>query len=307
MKKISFVVPCCNEEGNIEKLFNEVKSTIKSEIYNYEFLFIDDGSTDNSLTLLKKLALKYSNVFFISFSRNFGHQSALRAGFDFSTGDCVISLDADLQHPPLLIVKMLEEWENGFLIVNTIRKDSKDTTFFKRITSKYFYGIINFLSDVNIMQGASDFRLLDRKVVDHLVKLRESSPFYRGLVSWVGYSCKEIVFEPNKRYSGKTKYSVKKMFQFASTGITSFSTKPLYLSVYLGLLISFISFCYSIFALYGFIFESKNIEGWTSLILSILFIGGVQLIMLGIIGEYLGKLFIESKKRPDYIINELNI
>lgn len=300
---VSIVIPCYNEEGNIQKIFE----TIQKEIYeSLEIVFVDDGSSDATLKHIQLLAEKQKEVKYISFSRNFGHQYAIKAGIDNASGDCIIMLDADMQHPPSLIPEMIEKWNEGYDIVNTIRKDTVRTGLFKRISSKVFYRILNAFSEVKIESGSADFRLIDKKVADALKSLKEYHLFYRGLIPWVGFKQINIDYVPNDRFSGRTKYTFKKMVSFAASGITSFSTKPLKIAIYIGFLISFFAFLYALYALFIYFFSDKAISGWTSLIISILFIGGLQISLLGIVGEYLGKLFMENKQRPHYIIKESN-
>ena len=301
--KISIVIPTYNEEGNIETIVEKLIS-ILSNYSDYEIIFVDDGSEDNTLKVLKKLQKQEKSIKYISFSRNFGHQFALKAGMDFSSGDCVISLDADLQHPPGLIPSLIDKWQEGYEIVYTIRNDDPKLSFLKRKSARIFYKIINSLSNIKIDQGTADFRLLDRSVVDILININEYSLFLRGIISWLGFRSYGIHYLPGERFWGKTKYSTKKMISFAINGITSFSIKPLRISILLGSFISVASFCYGLFAILLKFFTDKAITGWTSLLISVLFIGGIQLIILGIIGEYLGKLFIQSKGRPNYIIRE---
>jgi polyisoprenyl-phosphate glycosyltransferase len=303
---ISLVVPCFNEEGNIEAIYQLIKNELDTFV-DFELVFVDDGSTDQTLPKIIQLSQQDSRVRYINLSRNFGHQNALKAGLDLATGDCVISLDADLQHPPRLIKEFIEKWQQGYEVVYSVRKSDPDLSIFKRLTSKLFYKFINFFSDTSIQEGAADFRLLDRKVVNVIKSLPENYLFIRGLTSWVGFHQIGIEYKPEKRFSGQTKYSLKRMIHFASSGITSFSTKPLRLSIYLGFFIAIVSFIYGLFAIYEAIFTSNVIQGWTSVIVSVLFIGGIQLIMIGILGEYLGKLFMENKRRPNYIVKETNL
>lgn len=299
--KVSIITPCFNEEGNIKLFYNNVKKQLKGFVY--EILYINDGSTDNTLEEIKKIKKRDKNVKYISLSRNFGHQSALKAGYDHADGDCIISMDTDLQHPPEIIKKLINKWEEGYDVVITLRKDNK-IGFFKRVTASIFYKLINILSDTKINRGAADFRLIDKKVLIALKKFNENFLFIRGIISWMGFKQYEIEYHPNKRKSGKTKYSIKKMVKFAITGITSFSIKPLRFAIYIGIIIAFFSFIYGLYVIYMAIFTNNTITGWASLITSVLFIGGIQIIILGIIGEYLGKLFIENKGRPNYIIEE---
>lgn len=304
--KLSIVIPIMNEEGNIIKLIDRILNVLKS-FENWEVIFVDDGSTDNTLSVIKKEAEKNSRIKYLSFSRNFGHQNALRAGLDFAVGDCVISMDGDLQHPPELIPKLIEKWQEGFDVVFTLRQDDPKISFFKRKTARIFYALMNKFSDVKIEPGAADFRLLDRKVVEVLKTIREDNIFMRGMVSWVGFKQTAIEYLPEERQWGKTKYTFKKMFKFAIAGITSFSLRPLHLSTIVGYIIAGLAFVYGLYAIFIKIFTEKAISGWTSVLAGVLFIGGMQMIMLGILGEYLGKLFIESKKRPNYIIKEKKI
>lgn len=301
---ISLIIPCYNEEKNVQALFDSITQVLPED--KLEILFVDDGSSDQSLREIKNLAKVYSAVKFISFSKNFGHQKALMAGLNVAKGDCVISMDADMQHPPHVIPQLIEEWQNGFDIVYTIRKD-KNISFFKKISSSLFYKIINWLSDVEIQKGTADFRLVDQKIVAELRKMNELHIFYRGLIPWIGFNTKGIEYEAEDRAFGTSKYTFSKMFSFALDGITSFSTKPLRLSIYLGLSIALLSFIYAIFVIFITLFTNMTISGWSSTISVILFIGGFQLIILGIIGEYIGKMYMENKNRPNYIIKDSNL
>lgn len=304
--KVSIVFPCYNEEGNIELLYNQVKLLLSD--YDVEYLFVDDCSTDKTLSIIESLSSIDDNVRYLSFSRNFGHQSAIKAGFEFSTGDCVISMDADLQHPPELLPVMINKWKEGYDIVYTIRKDIENVAFFKRITASGFYKLMNFLSDVDIKKGAADFRLLDKNIVKILINdIHEYHLFYRGLISWIGYKQTGIEYLPNKRYSGKTKYSFLKMFSLALNGITSFSIKPLKISILLGLILSLLTLIYGLYVIWISVFTDKTVQGWTSVILSVLFVGGINMILLGIIGEYVGKIYIQIKERPHFLISKTNI
>jgi dolichol-phosphate mannosyltransferase len=303
---LSLVIPLFNEEENIQPLYDAIDKATKG--ISIEIIFVDDGSKDKSLAIIKNLSHKDDRIQFLSFSRNFGHQNALKAGIDYSKGDCVISMDADLQHPPELIPSLIEKWKEGYDVVYTIRKYDKKTAFFKKITAALFYGIIRFLSKTKIEKGTADFRLLDKKIIKEIKALKENYLFLRGMVSWMGFSQSSISYISSERQAGKTKYSFRKMIKFAFSGITSFSTKPLQLSTFFGFLIAGAAFIYAIYAIIAALFTDILIEkGWTSLIVSVLFIGGIQLIMIGILGEYLGKLFIENKRRPNYIIKETNI
>ena len=305
-KQISIIIPCYNEEGNVKELYQQICQNIPAK-YNFEILFVDDGSTDQSLNIIKKLSKEDFRVRFISFSRNFGHQNALKAGIDNAKGDCSISLDADLQHPPLLIPNLLEEWEAGNDVVYTIRIDTDDAGRLKKFGSSMFYRIMESISNTQVPEGAADFRLLDKRVALELSKFTENYLFIRGIIAWMGFQQKSIEYIAEKRYSGSTKYPFRKMLRFAIAGITSFSIKPLKISLVIGFIIAILSFLYGIFAVYATLFTNYTLSGWGSLIASVLFIGGIQLIVLGVMGEYLGKLFIENKKRPNYIIKDSNL
>ena len=275
--------------------------------HDYEVIFVDDGSTDNTLEIIERFSEENSKINYISLSRNFGHQMALKAGLDHADGDCVVSMDADMQHPPEIIERMIQKWQQGYEVVYTIRKQSRQLPFIKRGTSKLFYGLMSLLAQIRIEKGAADFRLMDKSVIEVFKNITESSLFVRGMVSWMGFKQCSINYVPNDRYAGLTKYSMKKMLSFALDGITSFSIRPLRLATVLGIAISGLSFLYGIYALIMYVFTDRAILGWTSVLGSVLFIGGLQLLMLGIFGEYLGKLFIESKKRPTYIIRKKNL
>ena len=302
---VSVVIPCFNEKDNIDILYRHL--SIVLEAYpDYELIFVDDGSTDDTLETIRSVAEKDPRVRYISLSRNFGHQYALKAGLDHAGGDCVISMDADMQHPPELIPAMIEKWREGYEVVNTIRGDQKSLSASKKLSSGLFYFIINRLSSVEIKPGIADFRLLDRKVVDALKQFSENHVFLRGLIPWMGFRQTSVHFEPADRHKGTTKYTFTRMLRLALDGITSFSSRPLYLSISVGSIIAGIAFLYGIYAVYVHLFTDDALPGWTSITASVLFIGGIQLIMLGIIGIYLGKLFIENKKRPNYIIRTKN-
>jgi polyisoprenyl-phosphate glycosyltransferase len=301
--KVSVVIPSFNEEDNVRALAERLVP-ILSHYSDYEILFVDDGSVDNTLAIIRRLSEQNDKVKYLSFSRNFGHQMALKAGLDHATGDCVICMDADLQHPPELIDQMIGKWQEGHDIVYTVREDGTHVPFLKKGTARLFYTFINSISNIKLDRGVADFRLLDRAVVEVFRTINESSLFIRGMVSWVGFKQCAIKYMPNDRFSGESKYSIGRMVSFALDGMTSFSVKPLYLATIFGLVVSLLSFFYGLFAIYMHFFTNKVISGWTSVIVSVLFIGGIQLVMLGILGEYLGKLFIESKKRPIYIVKK---
>jgi dolichol-phosphate mannosyltransferase len=302
---LSVIIPCFNEEGNIVKLYSAIKDELI--LYpNHEIIFINDGSKDDTLNIIKALAIADKKLKYISLSRNFGHQNALKAAIDRASGDCIISMDADMQHPPHLIGELIEKWKQGYEIVYTIRLSENKLPVIKKITSKYFYKFLNLIAENKIQDGAADFRLIDKKVAGVIKNLQENYLFIRGLISWVGFKQIGIEFKTNERFTGSTKYSFYKMIKFATSGISAFSVKPLKLSILIGFFVALVSFIYALYAVYVSIFTNHTIQGWTSVIVSVLFMGGIQLIMIGILGEYLGKLFIENKRRPNYIISETN-
>lgn len=305
-KLVSVVIPAYNEAENIPKICSEIDSIFKNLDYEYEIILIADGCTDNTLDIINKLISFNDRVYFIELSRNFGHQLALKAGLDHASGECVISMDCDLQHPPELIPALIAKWEEGYEVVYTIRKEDKKLSLGKRITSKLFYKTLNSLSDVELETGSADFRLLDKKVVSVIRNFNENEPFLRGLFKWIGFKQISVKYEPYPRYSGKSKYNIKKMIRFALQGVTSFSVKPLHVTIYLGFVFSFLSILYIPYILYAF-YTGKEVSGWASTIMTIVFFGGLQLIILGIIGIYIGKMFMQSKNRPNYIIRSTNI
>lgn len=274
--------------------------------YEYSILFIDDGSIDGTLEKIKELSAANKPVYYASLARNFGHQNALKAGLDLTEGDCAIMMDGDMQHPTDLLPEMIRNWEEGYDIVYTIRRDHQEMPMMKRKTSNMFYNLINNLSDIDMEPGTADFRLMDKKVVDAFRGFRETDLFMRGLVKWMGFNQIGIEYDPALRTQGKSKYTLKKMIRFALQGITSFSIRPLYIATYLGFIFSLFSLLYIPYIIYSYYF-GHVISGWSSVIATIAFFGGLQLMILGIIGMYLGKLFMQSKQRPHYIIKESNL
>ncbi len=305
-KKVCIIIPVFNEASNIVPLVAAVKNEFSQLDYDHCFLFVDDGSNDTTLSTIEQVAASDHSIQFISLSKNCGHQAALKAGIDHADADCTISMDGDLQHPPALIATLLNKWEAGYEVVYTIRKDQQDLSVIKRKTSAVFYWLLGLISDIELEKGSADFRLLDRKVVKQLKQLKESDIFLRGLVKWIGFKQVAVDYEPLQRLSGQSKYSYKKMMLLALQGITSFSTKPLYVAIYIGLFFSLASLLYIPFAIYNY-WIGHTVSGWASLIVTVTFLGGLQLMILGIIGLYLGKLFMQSKGRPMYIVDKTNI
>lgn len=305
---LTIVIPVYNEEENLSPLAQAI-IRVMAEQPSFTILFVDDGSEDASLKLLKNMASQDSRITYLSLSRNFGHQAALRAGLEAAEGDCVITLDGDFQHPPELIPSMLEAYRQGFDIVATRRLDAvagpgKGLGPGKKLSSWLFYSLMKWLGEIKIEPGSADFRLLSRRAVDGLLSMPERTLFLRGAVPWIGFPSTELSYKPGERRSGKSKYSFTKMLSFALDGITSFSVKPLRLASMAGCLISAVGFLYALYALIVRLFTDKTVEGWTSLLISVLIIGGIQLVFMGIIGEYLGKLFLEAKHRPHYLVKE---
>ena len=307
MKKISIVIPAYNEEGNLMPVYQRIKSVFENmQGYSFEIIFVNDGSRDNTQSRLEEMALDFPEIKYIEFSRNFGHQPAVKAGMDYADGNVIISMDGDLQHPPELIPQMVKKWEQGYDIVYTIRSYPKEIPYFKRKTSNLFYRFLSQISDVDLTNGGgSDFRLIDSSVAQVMKNLKEDDLFLRGWTSWMGFKQTGIEFVAGERFSGQSSYDLKKMLKFAFTGITSFSVKPLYLATYLGFIFSSLSLLYIPYVLYAFLTKTE-ISGWASLIMTIVFFGGVQLIILGILGIYLGKIFKQVKGRPNYIIRSRN-
>lgn len=301
---LSIVIPAFNEEQNIAPLYQKLTAVLKTTSFDYEIIFSDDGSRDNTFEEIKKLTFQDPKVSGVSLSRNFGHQVAIMAGLQQSKGSIVIMMDADLQHPPEIIPLLLEEQKKGFDIVNTRRIDAKGTGALKKGSSKLFYGILNRLSDVKIEPAAADFRLLTRKAVDAFLQFEERDRFTRGLISWMGFRQSIIEYKASARYSGKSKYTLQKMLRFGIDGITSFSSRPLRISFYTGFLLFIAGLAYAVYAVVRNI-SGSTVPGWTSILVSVLIIGGFQLLSLGIIGEYIARIFNETKARPMYFIKDM--
>ena len=306
MKKISVVVPMYYEEEVAKECYTRLKDVLeKIENYNYEIIFVNDGSKDKTLEILKKIAKENKNVKIISFSRNFGHQCAVTAGLRYVTGDAIVIIDADLQDPPELIPEMIKLWEEGNEVIYGKRKSREGESRFKLLTASMFYKTLNALSDVEIPKDTGDFRLVDRKVVEVINSLPEHNKFLRGLFSWVGFKQKAYEYERKERYAGKTKYPLKKMLKLAQDGIFSFSIKPLKIVGAMGILSVIISIMLFVYAVLSYAFDWNNlVPGWTSLMVTMTFIGGMILISLWMIGEYIGRIYDETKRRPEYIIEE---
>jgi len=305
-KLVSIVVPSFNEEGNVETLALRLISVFNDLPYEYEVIFVDDGSSDHTLAKLKALSSLGDQFFYLELSRNFGHQNALKAGYDHASGDCVICMDSDLQHPPELISQFLKKWEEGYDVVYTTREYADEATYFKRKTSDIYYRIINSLSDTKLEKGTDDFRLIDRKVVNALIQLPENGLFMRGMIRWLGFRQYAINYMCDPRFSGKSKYTFKRMVHFAIEGLTAFSVRPLNLAIGMGFFFSVAAVLYVPYIFISYYF-GHVVSGWASILATIVFFGGIQLMVLGIIGMYLGKLFMQAKQRPNYIVRSSNL
>ncbi len=306
-KLISYVFPVYNESENLAKLYESLNGAISllQDKYLFEIIFVNDGSKDNSLSKLIELQEKDTRCKIINFSRNFGHQIAITAGIDYARGDAVIIMDADLQDPPSVSRDLINKWEDGFEVVYAQRKTRQDRIF-KKVTAHLFYWVLDSLANISIPKDTGDFRLMDRKVIDVLKSFRERNRFLRGLSAYVGYKQTAVLFDRDLRYAGKTNYSLSKMMKLAFDGLTSFSTVPLDLILRLGWIVSFFSFLGIVYAvILRFFFPSITVSGWTFLVCATLFIGGVQMIMLGIVGTYIGRIYTEVQQRPLYIIESV--
>lgn len=307
MKKISIIIPAYNEEESLPFLYERLEKLIDS-ITNYEFevLFVNDGSKDNTINLIKEYREKDNRISYVDFSRNFGKEIGMIAGLDYATGDAVIFMDADLQDPPELIPEMIKFWEEGYDDVYAQRKSRAGETFLKKFTSKMYYRVLQSLTSVPIQKDTGDFRLLDRRCVNALKKLRETDRNSKSMFSWIGYKKKAVFYDRDPRVAGKTKWNYKKLIDLAIDGITSFTTSPLRISTYIAIPTFLALFVYFIYVIIKCIRFNIAIQAFQATILLILFFSGIQILLFGIIGEYLGRIFNASKNRPLYLVNEYN-
>ncbi|MGC9930812.1 glycosyltransferase family 2 protein [Priestia aryabhattai] len=302
--KYSIVVPVYNEEEVIHETYRRLTEVMRSTKEAYELLFVNDGSRDRTAEIIKAYSEQDPDVVLLDFARNFGHQIAITAGMDHARGEAVVVIDADLQDPPELILEMIEKWKQGFDVVYAKRTKRKGETYFKKQTAAMFYRFLRAMTDIDIPLDTGDFRLLDRKVCNQMNSIQEKNRFVRGLVSWVGFNQIAVEYERDERLAGESKYPLKKMLKLSMDGITSFSYKPLKLASYAGVTLSGIGFIYLLVVLYLKLFTDSTITGWSSLIVIQLFFSGIILIILGMIGEYIGRIYDETKNRPLYIIRE---
>lgn len=302
MKTISIVVPVFNEEDNIEHFYESVCKVMESLPYDFELIYVDDGSKDRSREILRSLEKQDERVQSIFLARNSGHQLALTCGLDNADGDAVITMDGDMQHPPELIPVLLEKWEQGYEVVQTIRKTTEGVSAMKKLTSYYYYKLLNKLSNVHIQEGGSDFRLMDRVVVKAFRRYREHARFIRGMIGAMGFRQVQIEFVAPKRFAGVSKFSLRKMLNFAIDGVLAYSNLPLRLGLYIGTISGLISLLMILHVFVSKYVLNDAVAGWATLTACVLFFGGMQMIVLGILGEYLGRVFEEVKHRPLYLI-----
>ena len=305
MKKISILIPCYNEEKSLPLLYPElVKLMDGNPNYEWELMFVNDGSRDNTLKVLQQLRQQDKRVNYVDLSRNFGKENAMLAGFDYVTGDCMVIIDVDLQHPPTLIPEMIRWWEQGYDDVYAKRKSRGKESWLRKHLSLRFYKILQSSSRFDVLQNVGDFRLLDRCCINALKKLRESERYTKGMYSWIGFKKKDVEFEQGDRIAGESSWNYRQLFSFAIDGITSFTSAPLRISTVMGFVVSLLAFLYMIYVFIKALIWGDPVQGYPTLMTVVLFLGGVQLLSLGIIGEYLGRIFHETKNRPVYIARE---
>jgi len=305
MKKISILIPTYNEQEVLEHLYQRLgKLANDNRAYEFEFLFINDGSRDKTLEIIKGYAENDNRIAYVNLSRNFGKEIAMITGLDHVTGDATVIIDADLQDPPELIPKMIKYWEEGYDDVYAKRNSRDGETWFKKVTSKLYYQILQKVTHIKIQKDTGDFRLLDRRCVEALKQIRESQRYTKGMFSWIGFEKKEITYDRDPRIAGTSKWNYLKLFNFAIDGITSFTTAPLRISSFVGFIVSVISFIYIVIVVIRTTLNGSDVAGYPSLMAAVLFLGGVQLLSLGIIGEYIGRIFNETKQRPLYFVED---
>lgn len=305
MKRLTIVIPFFNEEMVLEQLYNRLERLTKQcSKYRFDFLFVNDGSQDQSVPIVLKLKEKDSRIALLDLSRNYGKETAMLAGIDYAKGDALVIIDADLQQPPEMIKEMINWWEQGYSDVYAVRKERRGESALKKISSSLYYRILQKASNINIYPHAGDFRLLDRKMINALKQLREQERYTKGLYGWVGFKKKELFYDADERAGGTTKWRATTLMNLAMNGITSYTTLPLRISAMIGVVVSFVAFIYMMIVLIQTLLLGASVSGYPSLMIGILFLGGLQLISLGIIGEYLGRVFNETKNRPLYFVNE---
>ena len=307
MKKISIIIPEYNEEDSLPLLYDRKKKLMENmKNYEFEILFVNDGSKDKTIQIIKEMRENDNRICYVDFSRNFGKEIAMIAGLDYATGDCVIFMDADLQDPPELIPELVKYWEQGYDDVYAKRRSRKGETWLKKFTSMMYYRILQKLTKIEIQKDTGDFRLLDRRCVNALKKLRESQRNTKSMFSWIGYNKKEVLYDRDPRVAGSTKWNYAKLVDLAIDGITSFTTSPLRLSTFIAIPTFILLFIYFIYVIAKCVIIHQAIQAFQAIILLILFFSGVQILLFGIVGEYLGRIFNETKNRPLYLVNEYN-
>ena len=307
MKKISILIPCYNEEKSLPLLYPElVKLMDANQGYDWELMFVNDGSVDGTLAELQRLRQQDSRVSYVDLSRNFGKEAAMLAGFDYVTGDCTVIMDADMQHPPTLIPELIKWWEQGYDDVYAKRKSRGRESWLRKRMSLLFYKVLQLSSRFDVLQNVGDFRLLYRKCINALRKMRESERYTKGMYCWIGFKKKEVEFVQGDRVAGDSSWSYGRLFSLAIDGITSFTSLPLRISTVIGFIVSLLAFCYMVFVFTEALIWGDPVQGYPTLVVLILFLGGIQLLSLGIIGEYIGRIYNETKNRPDYIVREFN-
>lgn len=305
MKKVSILIPCYNEEASLPALYDALHGLMEAnKQYDWEVLLVNDGSRDRTIDVIKELRAKDSRFCYINLSRNFGKENAMLAGFDHVTGDCMVIMDADLQHPPHVVPEMLKKWEEGYEDVYGKRISRGKESWLRKRLSLLFYSMLQKSARYDILPNVGDFRLLDRKCIDQLKQLRETERYTKGMYAWIGFKKTSVDFETQDRVAGESHMSYRALLSLAMEGVTSFTVAPLKLSAYFGFLISIVAFIYLFFVLFKAIFYGDPVAGYPTLVILVLFFGGLQLLSLGIIGEYLGKIYNETKNRPVYVIGE---
>ncbi|MBQ7205285.1 MAG: glycosyltransferase family 2 protein [Muribaculaceae bacterium] len=307
MKKISILIPCYNEEKTLPLLYPELVKLMEGmPAYEWEIMFVNDGSTDGTLPILQQLRQQDKRVNYVDLSRNFGKEVAMLAGFDYVTGDCMVIVDADLQDPPALIPEMLKYWEEGYEDVYARRRTRGKESWLRKWLSIKFYKLLQRTSRFDVLQNVGDFRLLDRRCINALKRMRESERYTKGMFCWIGFNKKEVEFDRGDRVAGSSSWGYKQLFSLAIDGITSFTSAPLRISTFVGFVVSMLAFIYMIYVFVKALIWGDPVQGYPSMVILILFLGGIQLLSLGIIGEYIGRIYNETKNRPDYIVREFN-
>ena len=306
MKKVTILIPCYNEEASLSRLEKALTDMMQqNSAYRWEILLVNDGSKDHTLDVLKDMNLRDGRFGYVSLSRNFGKEAAMLAGFDHAKGDCVVIMDADLQHPPSVVPTMLKEWEAGYEDVYARRTDRGEEPWLRRQLTMVYYAMLQKMSNIDVLQNVGDFRLLDRKCIEALKELRETQRYTKGMYCWIGFKKREILFEQGDRLEGKSSFNFWRLLRLSIEGVTSYTTSPLRIATVLGLITSLFAFCYMVYILFNTLVFGEIVRGYPTIMVVMLFLGGAQLLALGVIGEYLGRIFHESKHRPVYIVSEV--